>query len=361
MDHEIWRLPAEWEPQSGMLLAWPDENTDWHTDLETVQRCVADILRELCHETLVVLVCSDPDEAGETLLRYGIGKDKLHLYKAPINDTWARDFGPITVFRNSEPVLLDWIFNGWGMKFAANLDNLLTRRLSVAGAFGDTPVRTVPFVLEGGSIESDGQGTILTTAQCLLDYNRSPDADVSDLEDRLRTCLGAVRILWLHHGRLIGDDTDAHIDTLARFCDAGTIAYTQCSNPGDDHYDCLNAMESELAALRTADGDPYRLVPLPLPSPIYSADGERLPATYANFLITNTSVWVPQYGVPEDAQAFSVMIGLFPGRSIRGVDCLPLIHQHGSLHCITMQLPAGVVPDRPRDTGADKEDRYVEG
>ncbi|AFG36587.1 agmatine deiminase family protein [Spirochaeta africana] len=345
------RLPAEWEPVSGVLLAWPDTDTDWRHDLAAAQRCVAAIVRELSQEQPVLLAVNNLAQARRDLLAYGVDPAVVRLYQVPINDTWTRDYGPITVLQRPDgqmqetPLLLDWVFNGWGMKFPADRDNLVTRRLAVAGAFARTPMETVPFVLEGGSIESDGRGTVLTTAQCLLDYNRSPNADLAVLEQRLRRYLGAERVLWLQHGRLIGDDTDAHIDTLVRFCDPETIAYTVTGDPDDEHYSCLQALQQELRELRTAAGDPYRLVPLPLPSALYAADGHRLPATYANFLITNHSVWVPQYGVPEDHQAFSAMIGLFPGRSIRGVDCLPLIHQHGSLHCITMQLPEGVIHD----------------
>ncbi len=344
------RMPAEWEPQSAVLLAWPDEATDWIDNLSEVQACVADFAYELSHEQAVIMVARDAQAARAELLTAGSAspqllQENLFCYEMPINDTWCRDFGPISLIgAEGKPLLLDWIFNGWGMKYPANHDNMISRRLAVAGAFGDTVLETVPWVLEGGSIESDGQGTILTTAQCLLDANRSPLADISTLENRFKQHLGAVRVLWLHNGRLAGDDTDGHIDTLARFCDAETIAYVATDNESDEHYISLKAMETELEAMRTADGQPYRLVPLPLPSPICDDDGLRLPATYANFLITNHSVWVPQYGVPEDASAFTAMVGLFPGRNIRGVDCLPLVKQHGALHCITMQLPAGVCP-----------------
>lgn len=343
------RLPAEWEPHSAVLAAWPNNSMDWADTLASVQACVAAIIRELSQETTVVLAAADPLETGTFLQEMGVSLDNIRLYGMPLNDTWARDFGPITVLQTDsegeKPLLLDWVFNGWGMKFAAHYDNMVTRRLSVAGAFGATAIETVAHVLEGGSIESDGQGTLLTTAQCLLDYNRNPDSDITDIERMLCEKLGVQRVLWLHHGRLTGDDTDSHIDTLVRFCDPFTIAYTRTDDSSDEHFSCLQQMQEELETLRTADGQPYRLIPLPLPSAIYDDEGNRLPATYANFLITDHSVWVPQYGVTEDAAAFSTMIGLFPGRTIRGVDCLPLIQQHGSLHCITMQLPAGVVPE----------------
>ena len=189
----------------------------------------------------------------------------------------------------------------------------------------------------------DGSGTLLTTARCLLAPTRNPKLTQDGLEARLKELLGLDRILWLQHGHLTGDDTDSHIDTLARFCDARTIAYVACADPDDEHHAELKAMEEELRALRAADGRPYRLVPLPWPRARYDDDGRRLPATYANFLIINGAVLVPTYDDPADGPALARLRECFPGREIIGVDCLPLIYQYGSLHCVTMQLPEGVL------------------
>ncbi|MCB0571570.1 MAG: agmatine deiminase family protein, partial [Phaeodactylibacter sp.] len=254
-------------------------------------------------------------------------------------DTWARDHGAITVEEDGQWVLLDFMFNGWGLKFPAFHDNLITGRLYEQGVFGSWPLRRPGMVLEGGGIESDGQGTILTTAECLLSPNRNPHLSQADIERQLSEWLGATHILWLHHGYLAGDDTDSHIDTLARLCPNDTIAYVRCGDPDDEHYAALQLMENELRAMRTKAGAPFRLTPLPWPQACYAADGFRLPATYANFLVINGAVLVPTYGAPQDDEALEIIGNCFPGRAVIGINCRMLIEQHGSLHCITMQYP----------------------
>ncbi|MDP3401820.1 MAG: agmatine deiminase family protein [Brevundimonas sp.] len=250
----------------------------------------------------------------------------------------------MTVFEDDVPVLLDFGFNAWGLKFAADLDNLMTGNLARAGAFGRREVRIPGLILEGGSIESDGAGTLLTTSQCLLSPNRNPHLDRRGIEQALVESLGISRFLWLKHGYLAGDDTDSHIDTLARLCPDDTIVHVRCDDPADEHYPALAAMEAELLAFCTAGGEPYRLIPLPWPQPCFDADGRRLPATYANFLVINGAVLVPTYGMYQDAAALEILGRVFPERTIIGIDCLPLIAQHGSLHCVTMQIPRGVLP-----------------
>jgi len=266
----------------------------------------------------------------------------LHLYQVPADDTWARDHGPITVIRDGRPVLLDFRFNAWGDKYAASKDDAINQQLNAAGAFGNAHLEQINFILEGGSIESDGQGTLLTTSRCLLNPQRNPDKTQNDIEAELTLRLGTDRILWLNHGYLAGDDTDAHIDTLARFCDDNTICYVQCQDPQDEHFETLSKMERELKAFRNRSGKPYRLVPLPMVTAI-NENGKRLPATYANFLITNNSVLMPAYDTPEDDTALATLQACFPNRQIIAINCRPLIRQHGSLHCITMQIPDAIV------------------
>ena len=203
---------------------------------------------------------------------------------------------------------------------------------------------TQGLILEGGSVESDGKGTLLTTRECLLSPNRNPHLDQAAIEQELARCLGADHFLWLAHGYLAGDDTDSHIDTLARLAPDDTILYVHCDDPEDEHFPALAAMEKELAAFRTKGGKPYRRLPLPWPKARFDGEGNRLPATYANFLIINHAVLVPTYRDPKDSEALAVVAEAFPGREVIGIDCLPLIFQHGSLHCITMQLPEGVLP-----------------
>lgn len=344
-----YRLLPEWARQSGVMLTWPRSDGDWSPDYSSVERCHAQLAKEISLREQVIIVCMDEAHADRIrqLARAAGGRpERMHLFPFPSDDAWARDHGPISVLKNGKPVLLDFNFNGWGEKYPHQQDNQLTRKLHARGAFGTTPIESIDLVMEGGSIEVDGEGTLLTTESCLLNPNRNPALQRDEIESRLRHYLGVDRILWLKHGAIEGDDTDGHIDTLARFCDAETIAYQACDDVDDPHHAALKAMEDELRNLRRKNGEPYRLVPLPWPGAVHDAGGRRLPATYANFLIVNGAVLVPTYNDPADAGALKALAGAFLGRSIVPVMCRPLIYQYGSLHCVTMQLPADVVPDK---------------
>jgi agmatine deiminase len=339
-------LPAEWAPQSGVMLTWPHADSDWGPWLDQVEPVFARIAAAISQRELVLVVCFDSvhqQHVIDVMMRAGVELNRVRLHSIASNDTWARDHGPVTVLVDGRPQLLDFTFNGWGGKFDAALDNQITRHLHSAGAFDATPLRTIDLVLEGGSIESDGAGTLLTTTQCLLTPTRNPQYSRADLEDCLRGVFGVERFLWLEHGSLAGDDTDSHIDTLARLCPDDIIAYVACDDPGDEHYTELKAMEAELETFRTRDDKAYRLVPLPWPKARFAADGRRLPATYANFLIINGAVLLPTYDDPADPEAAARLAQCFPDREIIGIPCLPLIQQYGSLHCVTMQLPTGVL------------------
>jgi len=338
------RLPAEWEIQDGVLLAWPHRGTDWAYMLDDVCPVFVEIIRQIARFEKVVLTAPVVAEAKALLVAGGVNMSRISIFEMQNNDTWSRDFGPITVMLNDRPVLLDFGFNGWGLKFPANQDNLITRRLVEQGAFV-SGARTIGLIMEGGSIESDGIGTILTTADCLLSPNRNTQLSKSEIEAAMGSLFGARRVLWLNHGWLAGDDTDSHIDTLARICPDGVIVYTACDDERDEHYEELKLMEQELAAFKAPDGSPYRLIPLPWPKARFDEEAHRLPVTYANFLVINRAVLVPTYQDEEkDAKAMELIGQAFPGREIIGIDCLPLVQQHGSLHCVTMQLPAGVLP-----------------
>ena len=311
-----YRLPAEWEPQSGVQLTWPHAATDWAPMLDDIVAVYDEMAREIRK------------------------REQLLIVPPPSNDTWARDHGFITLVNDKGGVrLLDFQFNGWGEKFPAEIDNTLNRRIYDEGHVQGEYVDHLDFVLEGGSIESDGRGTIFTTSCCLLAPHRNQPLTQQEIEDRLKEWLCADRIVWLNHGSLLGDDTDGHIDTLVRICPDDTLLYTG----GDDDHPDLALMEQELRDLRTLDGQPYRLLRLPLPCPIYD-DGDRLPATYANFLVINGAVLVPTYAQPDlDGEAMRIIGDAFPGRDIVGIDCRPVIRQHGSLHCCTMQYPENVL------------------
>lgn len=328
------------------MLTWPYADSDWRSELAGVEPVFAAIASRVSHYEQVMITCHDNahrDHIAAQLEHSRTRMEAVRFYTAPSNDVWVRDHGPITLAEDGRPVLCDFTFNGWGGKYEAAADNEITRRLHAQGAFGATPLRRSDFVLEGGSIDSDGNGTLLTTARCLLAPTRNPAWSRARIEAFIMEELGVARILWLEHGYLAGDDTDSHIDMLARFCDERTIAYTTCDNPADEHYRELQLMAVELAALRDAGGRPYTLVALPLPQTKRDRDGRRLAASYANFLIINQAVLVPVYNDPADQAALDRLAACFPGRTIIDIPCLPLISQNGSLHCVTMQIPAGVL------------------
>jgi agmatine/peptidylarginine deiminase len=335
-------FPAEWYPQSGVMLTWPHGGTDWAEMLDEVEACFIEIGRKILKREKLLVVTPEADRVRALFSENE--KERLTVVQLPTNDSWARDHGAITVIREGKPVLLDFKFNGWGLKFASHYDNLITSRLVQHGAFNPEVVceNHLSFALEGGSLESDGKGTLLTTAECLLSPNRNGSHTKEDIEMYLKNCLGASRVLWLHHGFLEGDDTDSHVDTLARFCSEEVIAYVQCEDRSDIHFEDLKKMEEELKAFRTAEGNPYTLIPLPMADETVF-DGCRLPATYANFLIINGAVLVPVYNSSKDAVALSQLKKAFPNHDVVTIDCSSLIKQHGSLHCVTMQFPEGIL------------------
>lgn len=335
-------LPAEWYPQSGVQLTWPHGETDWKHMLREVQECFTQIASAIAERELLLIVAPNTEDV-KNQLKGKVNLENVRFFECDTNDTWARDHGAITLNSTQGPVLLDFCFNGWGMKFAANYDNQISRKLIEAHLLNGTYENRLDYVLEGGSIESDGEGTLLTTAECLLSPNRNETLNRAEVETYLCNALGAQRILWLNHGYLAGDDTDSHVDTLARLCPNHTIVYVQCTNQDDEHYEELQKMEAELKEFRTIEGEPYRLLPLPMADAVID-DYERLPATYANFLIMNQTILYPTYNQPEnDRRAGEVLAEAFPGYEIIGIDCRALIKQHGSLHCVTMQYPLNVL------------------
>jgi agmatine/peptidylarginine deiminase len=328
------------------MLTWPHARSDWAACLDEVETTYSTLVQAVSRHEKVLIVCRDETHRADLWARLtalGIDPMRLRLHIAPSNDTWARDHGPITVRLDGRSRLLDFSFNGWGGKYPATFDNAITARLHATGAFGEIEREDVALVLEGGSIETDGAGTLLTTGRCLLSRGRNPDLGQEEIEARLKTLLGIERIFWLEHGIIPGDDTDGHIDNLARYCDANSIAYVTCDERADEAYAELKAMERELMALRTRSGEPYRLVPLPWPRPIYGAGGHRLPASYANFLIINGAVLLPAYDDPADSVARERLAQCFPGRELLAINARVLIEQYGSLHCAGMQLPEGVL------------------
>lgn len=333
------RLPAEWERHGAILMAWPHADTDWVYMLDEVQTCYLNILKTITRDEPVILLV--PEDTPLPSFPKGV-----ITVEVPTNDTWTRDYGPLTALSaEGEPIILDFRFNGWGLKFAANHDNQATRRLIHKSVFRGRYECCKDLVLEGGSIESDGRGTILTTRCCLMAPNRNEPMTPAAIEAEILCRFGARKLLWLDYGSLAGDDTDGHIDTLCRLAPHNTILYTGCQDAADEHHDGLTRMARQLRHMTNADGERFNLIELPLPDPIFDdAIGERLPATYANYLVLNHSVVMPTYGQPKkDRLAADTLRVAFPDREILTVDCRALVRQHGSLHCATMQLPTEIV------------------
>lgn len=345
-------LPAEWSPQSGIQLTWPHAATDWKPYLEDITKTFIEMAREITKRELLLVVTPDKErtrsQLAEALSRECLSR--VIIRQVDTNDTWARDHAPLTLTSTHQAQgffvknhLLDFKFNGWGEKFEWHKDNAINLQLYYGGVFQAALENHTDFILEGGSIESDGQGTIMTTTSCMTAPHRNQPLGKREIDERLRILFHADRIIWLDHGRLAGDDTDGHIDTIVRMAPHDTLLYVGCDDTEDEHYDDFAALERQLQGLKTRDGKPYRLLRLPMPKAIYDGD-DRLPATYANFVILNGAVLVPTYAQPDnDRAAMDTIHQAFPDREVIGIDARTAIRQHGSLHCLTMQYPEGVL------------------
>ena len=332
-------IPAEWEKQQCVLMSFPHEETDWHNpdntkDLEASLSPFIRIAQAIAYGQAVYIICKDKKKIASMFC----STRNLTFIEIPTNDTWIRDYGYLSIKEDGEKKLLDFRFDGWGGKFEASLDNSVNSALHKKGYMGTTPLERIDFVLEGGSIESDGEGTILTTTACLCNPNRNSGLSKLEVEEKLKETLGTHRVLWLDYGYLAGDDTDSHVDTLARFVNTDTIVYVKCENQEDEHYEVLQQMEAQLKTFRTTKGNPYTLIALPMTDAIYNKKEERLPSTYANFLITNDALLYPTYGDNNDIKAGEVFKKLFVDKELIPINCLKLIEQGGSLHCSTMQV-----------------------
>lgn len=350
--HTAYVLPAEWAEQSGIQLTWPHKNTDWAPCLNEITETFIQLAHEISRQEKLVVAAQYPDEV-KRILEENIPQESMRnirIFACKNNDTWARDHAPITLMpvngyspQNEGPLLLNFKFNGWGEKFEWQHDNRITQSLFEQHAFNGKMETFDPFVLEGGSIESDGKGTIMTTSFCLLAPNRNQPMNQHDINNMLLKCFNARRIVWLQHGKLVGDDTDGHIDTIVRLCPDDTIVYQGCDDKDDEQFDDFKLLEEELKKLNTLNGKGYRLLKLPMPDAMYD-DGQRLPATYANFVILNRSVIVPTYRQKsKDDEAACIFRRVFPDKEVVCIDATTVVRQHGSLHCLTMQYPYGVI------------------
>lgn len=320
------KLPAEWERQERVLLSFPPKNSDWTFKYEEAKATYKDLIRKISPQK-VTLIVENKEEIQSFLL--DIDTSHVDFFEYQCNDTWIRDYGVITALKDEKVIFYDFQFNGWGGKFDAELDNGLSKQLYPNAIFQN-------LFIEGGAIETDGLGTLLATEQSIINSNRSPHLSKEQIEKILKETLGFKRFFWLKNGDLVNDDTDAHIDMLARFVNPTTIVYAKCEDTSYEHYQSLKNMESELGNFKTFSGKAYKLIPLPLPT--FKDDGDLTPATYTNFLITNDKVLIPSYGVSLDSKALEILQPLFPERECVLVDSRTLITQGGAIHCATMNL-----------------------
>ena len=341
------RLLPEWAEQDAVMLTWPHQATDWCDNLSAVEPVYVQLCQHICHVQQLVIIAHDEAlkaHISQLLSKNNVDLSRVHFVVTPCNDTWARDHGPLTCAAledSNQLKIVDCTFNGWGNKFTSDLDNDINAVLVKQLTDTRNQYQALDLVLEGGGIEIDQHGVLLTTSECLLNPNRNPNLSQQDIEQCLREQLGATEFLWVDHGYLAGDDTDSHIDTLVRFAPNDTLVYVKCDNENDEHFSALNAMEKQLQGFTATTGKPYTLIDLPWPKAVLNDDGDRLPATYANYLIINGAVLVPTYADENDSLALAQIQLAYPEHQIIAVNCLPIIHQFGSLHCITMQLPRG--------------------
>ncbi|MEZ6058145.1 MAG: agmatine deiminase family protein [Planctomycetaceae bacterium] len=345
-------MPAEWEPQEAVWLSWPHRTASWPGAFQSVVPVFVQIAKNIAATQLVrinVGTIELRDQVDRLLRTAGVCIERVRYHMNPTNDAWCRDHGPIYVVRDTnggrERAILDWDYNAWGGKYPPfDSDNAIPSR--IAEEFGE--YRFVPgMILEGGSIDVNGAGTVITSEACLLNKNRNPSLTREQIEQRLRDYLGVQQVLWMGDG-IVGDDTDGHIDDMTRFVSRETIVTVVEDDPQDVNYHALMDNLRRLRLLRHPDGSPFRIVTLPMPGPVYFEADERLPASYANFLIINEAVLVPTYRDENDQRALDTLQQLFPTRKVIGIDSTPLVWGLGSIHCVTQQQPKGqIVPPAP--------------
>jgi agmatine deiminase len=335
-------MPAEWEPHAATWLTWPHNRNSWPDAFEPIPGIWVRLVAALAPGEHVHILVNDDQAAHEVralLHAATVAPERVTLHLVPSNDAWARDHGPTFLTRQAgdriELAAVDWEYNAWGGKYPPwELDARVASRIAeIAGARIFKP----GIVLEGGSIEVNGSGTVLTTESCLLHPNRNPHLDRKEIEAYLRAYLGVRHVLWLADG-IVGDDTDGHIDDLARFVDRTTVVTVIEEDPNDDNHAVLRDNHERLQAMTDQDGRPLRVVPLPMPRPQLH-DGHRMPASYANFYIGNRVVVVPTFDDPADAAALQTLQALFPDRQVVGIYSRELVWGLGAFHCITQQQP----------------------
>lgn len=343
-------MPAEWEPHTATWLSWPHKQESWPGRYDLIPPVFMEIVRHLSGGEAVHINVNDEEmrQQVRSLLQGGsIDLSKVHLHLIPTNDAWCRDHGPTFLVRDREGgrdlAAVDWIFNSWGGKYPpCDLDDQVPLRIA---EFLNVPCFHPGIVMEGGALETDGGGALLTTESCLLNPNRNPKLSRAEIEGCLGDYLGVDRILWLGDG-IAGDDTDGHVDDLARFASEDTIVTVVESDPADENYLPLADNLSRLSSMRSRKGRPFVLVKLPMPPPVF-VQGQRVPCSYANFYIANSTVLVPTFDCDTDEVALGLLRPLFPARSVVGIGCRELVWGLGTVHCVTQQQPLAWPPPGP--------------
>jgi agmatine deiminase len=336
-------MPAEWEPHRGTWLSWPHKQASWPGKFGPIPAIFARMVRHLAeHEEVHINVADQSMENAvrRTLSELNSAGANVHFHYNPTNDAWCRDHGPIFIQRDGgrrrEEAIVDWDYNAWGGKYPPfDLDDVIPTRI---GREYGIPVFSPGMVLEGGSIDVNGRGTLLTTEACLLNPNRNPGLDQDQIESALRDYLGVSHVLWLGDG-IAGDDTDGHVDDLTRFVDSSTVVTVVEEDPADENYEPLQDNLERLQRMTDEAGRPLRVVQLPMPRALYH-EGQRLPASYANFYIANGVVLLPAYDPERDGEARGTLQSLFPEREVVPIDCTDLVWGLGAFHCVSQQWPA---------------------
>lgn len=325
-------LFPEWQKQHAVIITWPHPYSGWKHILDQAEACFFDIASAIAHHQRLLILCFNADHQEKIKKKLAkLPQENLSFMIIQTNDTWIRDYGPLTAKKDNKLIWLDFTFNAWGNKFGSHLDNVVNQKVIEHEWFKDHyTLHPVPYTLEGGAVEVNGSGYFFSTESVIYNPNRHNKIEINEIAQNYFDCS---HTHILKNGHLSGDDTDGHIDTLVRFFNENSVLYCQCNDKNDEHFESLNKMQEELKQTQ------FNLVPLPIPEARYDAYKERLPGTYANFLIGNEAVYVPIYHCKQDKEALDTIQQCFKGYKIIGIDCNALIIQRGSLHCSTMQIP----------------------
>ncbi|QMU60951.1 MAG: agmatine deiminase [Gammaproteobacteria bacterium] len=337
-----YRLAPEWARQNAVILVWPHCHSDWSNQLNEIEVTYTEMSRYIARHQKLILVAYDLAHVlhiQETLTQQEIEQKNVLIIPVPTNDTWVRDYGPITVKSDSELKFLDFGFDAWGGKYTHDHDDAFNQQFKFH-LNNDISSQKINFILEGGNLEVNSKGVLLISSNCFKRRTSKLHAQFTTFERNFENWFGCNRVLWINDVALFGDDTDGHIDTLARYCGDDVVVYSASTHHSDPNNESLDSLNKQLNKIKRNDSSISELIPLPLPTPIFN-NGSQLPATYTNFLITNEYVLVPVFNDKQDTHALKTIDTLFPSREIIDIESNTLIQQFGGIHCATMQIPEG--------------------